>query len=154
MRIGISLSPALAGRRSSSDQATGSAAMSGRSLIPMRSSSGTASRRDGRDRPFRPVEGSARSDFLSVAREAAPGGNQVAAVSAGVSNRPAPGPPQVVGVDALGHAEFDEIGADRVRADEDVASEALVSAASSDSGWDECRRVLTPATLMRRVKSQ
>jgi hypothetical protein len=29
-----------------------------------------------------------------------------------------------------------------------------VSAASSDSGWDECRRGLMPAMLMRRVKSQ
>jgi hypothetical protein len=30
----------------------------------------------------------------------------------------------------------------------------VASAASSDSGWDECRRGLTPAMLMRRWKSQ
>src|SRR5262249_24254221 len=75
-----------------------------------------------------------RRDFFKVAREAPLRGNQVAAVPAGVSNRPIPAPPQIVRVDAGGHAEADEISADGVEADEQVARKALTLLLLSSGG--------------------
>src|SRR5262249_61465306 len=71
------------------------------------------------------ISDSASRNFLSVTREATLGGDQFSAVTGGIADRPAR-PLQVVGVDALGHAEVHKEGSDGGRADEQVASEALI----------------------------
>jgi len=73
--------------------------------------------------------GSARSDFLSVARETTLGGDQFSEVTGGVADWPAPGSLEVVDVVDVsvgGHAEKDEVVQDRVRADKQVTGEALI----------------------------
>src|SRR5262249_11996569 len=64
--------------------------------------------------------------FVGVARESALRGDQAAAVTARLADRPVPGSLQVVDVDVGGHAEKNEGVSDSVRADQQVAG-ALVS---------------------------
>src|SRR5215831_525545 len=65
-------------------------------------------------------------DLFGVAGESAFRGNEASTVTSGLADRPAPRAPQVVDVRILGHAEKHEVREDRVRADEQIASEALV----------------------------